>query len=38
MDKNTLEKDFTKVGEGKYVTTERERVVMRLPLALAADH
>ena len=33
-----LEENFTKVGEGKYVTTERERVVMRLPLALAVDH
>lgn len=40
MDKKVIDKNFTEVEDGKYVTTtrERERVVMQLPLAYATDH
>lgn len=35
MDKKVIDKNFTEVEDGKYVTTTRERVVMQLPLAHA---
>jgi len=38
MDKKVIEDNFTEVEDGKFVTTERERVVMQLPLAHVIDH
>ena len=37
MDKKVIDKNFTEVEDGKYVTTtrERERIVMQLPLSHA---
>ena len=35
MDKKVIDKNFTEVEDGKYVTTTRERVVMQLPLSHA---
>ena len=37
MDKKVIDENFTEVEDGKFITTERERVVMRLPLAHAVD-